>query len=61
MTRINTNQLTYWLITYQVVMNFLEGKKQLDELDFKWIDYFDMVIVGGNKPAFIVDDGYNTI
>ena len=24
--------------------------------DFKWIDAFDLIIVGGNKPAFLIDD-----
>jgi len=24
--------------------------------DFKWIDAFDLVIVGGNKPAFLIDE-----
>ena len=40
----------------QVVMNYLEGRKAGEDKDLKWADYFDVVIVGGNKPAFLEDD-----
>jgi hypothetical protein len=54
-----TNSL--WDYT-QVVMNYLEGKKEGDQKDLKWVDYFDLIIVGGNKPAFMLDDdGYADI
>lgn len=49
-----TNSL--WDYT-QVVMNYLEGKKSGAEKDLEWTNYFDVVIVGGNKPAFLEDDG----
>ncbi len=49
-----TNSL--WEYT-QVVMNYLEGKKVNDEKDFQWTEYFDLIIVGGNKPAFMLDEG----
>lgn len=39
-----------------VVMNYLEGRKTGDAADLKWTDSFDVVIVGGNKPAFLVDE-----
>ena len=50
--------LTNSLFDYtQVVMNYLEGKKVLPEQrDFKWMDYFDLIVVGGNKPAFLLDE-----
>lgn len=40
----------------QVVMNYLEGRKAGTKKDLKWADYFDVIIVGGNKPAFLEDD-----
>jgi len=49
-----TNSL--WDYT-QVVMNYLEGKKSGLEKDLQWTEYFDVIIVGGNKPAFLEDDG----
>lgn len=39
-------------------MNYLEGRKAGDKKDLKWAEYFDVVIVGGNKPAFLEDDRY---
>ena len=45
-------------------MNYLFARKfpprqPGDEpLDLKWAEYFDIVIVGGNKPAFLMDEGY---
>lgn len=50
--------LTNSLFDYtQVVMNYLEGKKALPEQrDSKWMEVFDLIIVGGNKPAFLLDD-----
>ena len=39
-------------------MNYLEGRKAGEEKDLKWAEYFDVVIVGGNKPAFLEDDRY---
>jgi HAD superfamily 5'-nucleotidase-like hydrolase len=40
----------------QVVMNYLEGKKKGDECDFAWMDYFDLIIVDGQKPSFLEKD-----
>ena len=39
-------------------MNYLEGRKTQAQgnLDLQWTEYFDLVIVGGNKPAFLLDD-----
>lgn len=37
-------------------MNYLEGRKAGEDKDLKWADYFDVIIVGGNKPAFLEDD-----
>jgi len=48
-----TNSL--WDYT-QVVMNYLEGRKAGDDKDLAWTEYFDIVIVGGNKPAFLTDE-----
>ena len=48
-----TNSL--WDYT-QVVMNYLEGRKSGDKKDLAWTKYFDIVIVGGNKPAFLEDE-----
>ena len=42
----------------QVVMNYLEGKKAGTGKDLKWAEYFDVIIVGGNKPAFLEDERY---
>ena len=52
-----TNSL--WEYT-QVVMNYLQGgstKATAANRDFAWMEYFDLVIVGGNKPAFLLDEG----
>lgn len=44
-------------------MNYLfarRGPQQGPEdepLDLKWAEFFDIVIVGGNKPAFLIDEG----
>ena len=43
----------------QVVMNYLEGKKAGTEKDLKWAESFDVIIVGGNKPAFLEDERYS--
>lgn len=49
--------LTNSLYDYtQVVMNYLEGRRAGDAKNHKWMDYFDMIIVGGNKPFFLVDE-----
>lgn len=48
-----TNSL--WDYT-NVVMNYLQAKKEGDAKDLKWAEYFDIIIVGGNKPAFLLDD-----
>ncbi len=48
-----TNSL--WDYT-QVVMNYLEGRKAGAEKDLAWTEYFDIVVVGGNKPAFLEDE-----
>lgn len=51
-----TNSL--WDYT-QVVMNFLHkehlGVKAADR-SLHWTEYFDLIIVGGNKPSFLRDD-----
>ena len=52
-TFLLTNSL--WDYT-QVVMNYLQGKKSGKDIDLKWTDYFDLIIVAGNKPGFLVDD-----
>lgn len=45
-------------------MNYLFARKVPprqpgdEPLDLKWAEYFDIVIVGGNKPAFLMDEGY---
>lgn len=52
-TFLLTNSL--WDYT-QVVMNYLQGKKSGNDIDLKWTDYFDLIIVAGNKPGFLVDD-----
>jgi HAD superfamily 5'-nucleotidase-like hydrolase len=39
-----------------VVMNYLEARKTGKQKDLAWTNYFDVIIVGGNKPAFLVDD-----
>lgn len=51
-----TNSL--WDYT-QVVMNYLHSKKAGDDLDLAWADYFDLIIVGGNKPSFLLDERYS--
>jgi len=48
-----TNSL--WEYT-MVVMNYLEARKTGGKMDLKWTEFFDIIIVGGNKPAFLVDD-----
>ena len=53
-----TNSL--WDYT-QVVMSYLEGRKVGEQKDLKWLEYFDVAIVGGNKPAFLTDDRYATM
>lgn len=49
-----TNSL--WDYT-NVVMNYLESRKSGADKGLKWMDYFDVIIVGGNKPSFLVDSG----
>eukprot|EP01041_Mallomonas_annulata_P007942 gene7942-16269_t len=49
-----TNSL--WDYTH-VVMNFLEGRRAGNNKTLEWLDYFDVVVVAGNKPAFLVDEG----
>jgi hypothetical protein len=51
---------SYWEYTH-VVMNYLEGKKTGNKKDFQWMEHFDMIIVGGNKPAFMLDEGYGIL
>jgi 5'-nucleotidase len=36
-------------------MNYLEGKKAGGDKDFAWLELFDLVLVGGNKPAFLLE------
>ena len=60
--------LTNSLFDYtQVVMNYMyqyflrdqhltpETRKDIKE--GTWMDYFDVIIAGGNKPAFLLDEG----
>jgi len=49
-TFLVTNSL--WEYTH-VVMNFLTGNAKNRTLD--WLDLFDVVIVGSNKPRFLID------
>ena len=44
-----TNSL--WEYT-QVVMNYLEGRKVDDKKDFVWMNYFDIIIVGGESIVY---------
>jgi hypothetical protein len=37
-------------------MNYLEGRKTGDKKDLAWTKHFDLIISGGNKPAFLTDD-----
>lgn len=37
-------------------MSYLEGRKSGSKKDLAWTDYFDVIIVGGNKPAFLTDE-----
>jgi len=39
-----------------VVMNYLEGRKSGDKKDFEWTKAFDLIIVAGCKPQFLVDE-----
>ncbi len=39
-----------------VVMNYVEGKKTGNAMDLAWTKYFDLIIVGGNKPAFLNEE-----
>lgn len=49
--------LTNSLYDYtHVVMNYLEGRKSGDKKDFEWTNYFDLIIVAGCKPQFLVDE-----
>ena len=49
-----TNSL--WDYT-NVVMNYLESRRSGDNKTLKWTDSFDLIITGGNKPAFLTDEG----
>ena len=50
--------LTNSLFDYtQVVMNYLFAKLAGDEKNNNWMEVFDVIIVGGNKPAFLTDEG----
>lgn len=48
-----TNSL--WDYT-QVVMNYLQGRKTGDTKNLEWMDYFDVIITGACKPAFLKDE-----
>jgi len=49
--------LTNSLFDYtHVVMNYLQGGKSGDKKDLRWAEYFDVIIVGGNKPAFLLNE-----
>lgn len=51
--------LTNSLFDYtHVVMNYLHGAKSGDKKDLQWAEYFDVIFVGGNKPAFLLNDRY---
>ena len=52
-TFLLTNSL--WDYT-QVVMNYLHSQKISSEKNLEWTDFFDLIITGGNKPAFIEDE-----
>lgn len=56
--------LTNSLFDYtQVVMNHMYSCYLQDPLTqhhakgTTWMDYFDLIIAGGNKPAFLLDEG----
>lgn len=52
---------SYWEYT-SVAMNYLYHQADVDEetkLRNEWIDYFDLVIVGSCKPAYLVDPYLN--
>lgn len=49
-----TNSL--WDYT-NVVMNYLESRRSGSQKVTKWTEYFDLIITGGNKPAFLTDEG----
>ena len=60
--------LTNSLFDYtQVVMNYMyqcflrdqrsNTEKCGDDKEGTWMDYFDVIIAGGNKPAFLLDEG----
>ena len=34
----------------------MEGRKDANNRDLKWAESFDFVIVGGNKPSFLLDE-----
>jgi 5'-nucleotidase len=40
----------------QVVMNYLFHQGKGGQLDLEWTEYFDLVVVLGNKPAFLIDE-----
>lgn len=51
--------LTNSLFDYtQVVMNYIYDRSRVtaQQRSSDWMQHFDLVIVGGNKPAFIQDD-----
>eukprot|EP01038_Epipyxis_sp_PR26KG_P012807 gene12807-17168_t len=49
--------LTNSLYDYtHVVMNYLYNKSEGNSKTFEWMDYFDIIICGGNKPAFLIDE-----
>ena len=54
---MKTFLLTNSLYDYtHVVMNYLEGRKAGDKKDYEWTHHFDVIIAGGCKPQFLVDD-----
>jgi len=45
-------------------MNYLFDRRQPGDgrpMDLRWANFFDVVIVGGNKPAFLMDEGSVTL
>lgn len=35
-----------------------QSDKDVEKPNSTWMDYFDVIIAGGNKPAFLLDEGY---
>ena len=57
-TFLVTNSL--WEYT-NVVMNFLTGNPNKASHTLEWLDLFDVIIVGSNKPKFLMDTHLNML